>query len=278
MIHRSFASLVLMLSLPFFIQCRGNTPDEPPGTQTDILFIIDNSASMYNEAEALAMNFDGFMAQIANIDHQLAITTTDVAATYGALYGDSPIIKPGDDDRSATFQENLLCSATCFNQSMVPSNPAYICGDPVEEVSQEYLNCVCGPDQWAGHCGSGQEEHLEALFMALCRSTNSPPDECFEQNQFEEPDIGSNTGLLRENATLIPVIISDEGDTSRRLAQGEPEPTVYEQLYEKFGRQMTFAVIGPDPYNVCNSGGAVSWGVDRFQYFIDETQGGWFGG
>lgn len=274
----------------------------------DILFVIDNSSSMTDESLALSNNFSTFIRRLSDpsegglgteglkdatdayiqyvrardkvINYQLAITTTDVAAAYGGLYGPDPIIERGTDDVDVAFNRNLLCDAVCIGKTAdVPSDPEYECDATVptpDQVSQQYLDCLCGGQTWVDHCGSGTEEHLEAVFMAMCRSVEAPPEACFDTiNQFTEADILSNEGLLRENSTLIPVIVTDEGDGSRRMTQGDDEPNEYAELFAQFDTRMSFAVIGPTVDN-CNTGGAPSWGIERFQYMVDETGGRYF--
>lgn len=275
----------------------------------DVLFVVDNSASMQEEAEALALNLDVFVRKLSDptegglgtdglvdavdnyieyvknrefiVDYQLAITTTDVEHTFGDLYGE-PRILPNEyvGDIAGAFNKNLLCEATCFlNVDTLPSDPSYTCADPAPKpdgvVSTEYLDCLCGAGEWENQCGAGTEEHLEAVFMAMCRSVSDPPDECFELNQLDGNDVLSNDGLLRDNSTLIPIIVTDEGDTSRRMSQGDGDPDEYASLYAKFGHRMSWAVIGPNTEG-CNGGGATAWGVERLKYFVDDTNGRFF--
>src|SRR5687767_15405232 len=48
-------------------------------TPTDILFVVDNSGSMADEQENLAVNFGRFIEQIAGSgDYRIAVVTTDV--------------------------------------------------------------------------------------------------------------------------------------------------------------------------------------------------------
>ena len=271
----------------------------------EILFVIDNSSSMQAESEQLAISFDTFIQYLTDptqggatydglddavdnyiryvsergrfLDYQLAITTTDVETTFGDLYAldNANRILPKDTPNVGDkFRENLLCTATCFEEFSMPSDPEHVCGDPIgEQVTRQYLDCLCGEEVWENRCGSGQEEGLEAIFMAMCRAVENPPDECFsDKNQFTETHVGSNAGLLRDDSTLIPIIVTDEGDVSRRLPQGEPVPEVYANLFEKFNTRMGFAVIGPRT-DVCNSGGATKWGIQRYQWFVEETGG-----
>jgi hypothetical protein len=284
---------------------------EDYSNDADILFVIDNSSSMQDEASALGVNFDTFIRELsANsgatngladavdnyirymqnrssvVDFQLAITTTDVGNTdplrgFGALYGSTPLLDSRTPDVVTAFNQNLLCEATCFlDITALGSDPEFQCSDPPpppgDALTNQYLDCLCGAESWQNQCGEGTEEPLEAIFMAMCRASENPPEECFENvNQFTEAHVGTNAGMLRENSTFIPVIITDEGDTSRRMSQGDGAPDEYERLFAKFNQRMAFAVIGPTPEN-CNTGGATSWGVERFQYFVDETGGRYF--
>jgi hypothetical protein len=270
----------------------------------DILFILDNSLSMTDEATTLALSIDTFIEKLTNpeasgissdglkdaagnyieyiqnrgrfVDYNLAITSTDAAADYGRLFGEYSIVSKGDDNETEKFKANVLCETTCFDASDVPSDPAYECGDAAgDSVSFEYLNCLCGEGVWEDNCGSGDEEHLESLYMAMCRSVPEPPLDCYEMNQFTDADILTNDGLLRSTGTFIPIIVTDEGDNSRREATGEYVPAEYETLFNTFGKRTAFAVIGPRT-DACNSGGATDWGVGRFSYLVEETQGIWF--
>ena len=124
---------------------------------------------------------------------------------------------------SATSSEKTSSVRPPASKSFsMPSNPDYECGDPIgEEITRQYLNCLCGENVWEDQCGSGQEEGLEAIFMAMCRASENPPSECFsDKNQFEDVHVGSNAGLLREDSTLIPIIVTDEGDVSTLAPRG----------------------------------------------------------
>ena len=281
----------------------------------DIVFIIDNSSSMTDEAEDLALNFDVFIDTLTSteggklpegsvsdavdayilytrergrfLDYQLAITTTSVEdpgtsppGLYGELVGANPVVDDSFEDVSFEFSANLLCEATCWQSASVPSDPNYECGDEPDQITLQYLDCVCGLEAWEGNCGSGDEEHLEAAFLAMCRSVENPPDECYDGTPFTSSDVMTSPDLLRDGATTIFVVVTDEGDGSRRLGQGDYDATPYLELLDLFDRQYRFAVIGPN-YDqeagtlTCNSGGATTWGTERLQQAA-ETTGGFF--
>lgn len=289
----------------------------------DILFIIDNSSSMWEESAELATNFDVFINELTSstgsstrttlsdavesyfretsgqslyIDYRLALTTSSVDYSNGAEPGielgeaglfTGDFIQRSDAAPADAFRTQLLCEATCWDNTDLPNDVEYVCGDPLgEEVSVEYLDCVCGTDAWKGHCGAGTEEGLEAAAMALCRTLAEPPDECFEYVNPQNPDdmlptvlsstdIGSNGDFLREDAMTIVVIVTDEGDGSRRVADGDTDVEPYADLWELFPNPVRFAVIGP-PYEDDNGdclGGAFPGPVERYQEMCSETGG-----
>jgi hypothetical protein len=293
----------------------------------DILFVIDNSDSMQQEATDLATNFDAFISKLTNsetgsdvprstisdaldnylrettgdslfIDYQLAITTTSVYYDNGAtsdidpgeagtLAGDPPIIGRDSDDAALAYQTNLLCHATCWDPSM-PSDPTYTCGDPLGgDVSEEYLDCLCGVGAWQNNCGTGNEQGIEAAFMALCRAAETPPEECYSfppnaAEAFSSGEEHSNDGLLREGANTVVVIVTDEGDGSLRTddpdvaaAAGDTDVTPYIDLFDEFPNRVRFAVIGPawDGTDGSCLDSAQPWAVERYQNIVGETNG-----
>lgn len=268
--------------------------------KADILFVIDNSDSMQEEASALATSFAQFVGALGEdqadfptdglsdavnfysastdsggefVNYQLAIVTTD-GDDEGEFQGTGRLTR-FDDGVDQTFASNLLCDATCFRDT--PANGNVDCGDPLgNEVTLQWLQCECGDTGWQDNCGSAQEEPLEAVLMAMCRSVPNPPEACFndEHSDFGQPDVLSGGPFLRPEATLIPVIVSDEGDDSRRLEPNSPDPAGYRALYDQFDQRMVWTYIGPDrnaegEYRC----GAVDWGVNRIMNFVESTGG-----
>jgi hypothetical protein len=286
--------------------------------KADVIFVVDNSDSMYEVSASLAANFASFIQSIETqeeqlptdglsdaadnyvdyvqnrssfVDFQFAITTTDVESEVGEALGG--VYRRGDPNLARDFVETLLCEATCFREDLqLPTDPTYECGQPLgEEVTEEYLDCVCGAGTWQGNCGAAVEEGLESAYMAMCAAVSNPPVACFEDvlqvadatNEedelvpalFGEADVLKNEGVLRPRANTIVVIVSDEGDGSRRLDR-EPTAEVYEALFEQFGRRVTFAAIVPGldtDGTVACPGTATDWGVSRYNYMAYRTGG-----
>jgi len=301
----------------------------------DILFVIDNSDSMQEEATGLASNFDRFIGKLTNsetgsdipqetladavgtylrettgdslfIDYQLAITTSSVfyddgptgdidPGEAGTLAGTPAVIGRGEEDAGLAFQKNLLCNATCWDANM-PSDPTYVCGDPLEgEASEEYLDCLCGVGEWTGNCGTGTEQGIEAAYATLCRAAPTPPEDCYlfpstAAASFAAGDENTNDGFLREGANTLVVIVTDEGDSSYRNTEhdrgedgyppavaGDVDIVVdeYDDLFQDFPNLVRFAVIGPafDGSDGSCLDGAQEWGVERYQKMVEATNG-----
>jgi hypothetical protein len=196
------------------------------------------------------------------------------------LRGSVPILEKGDPNLEAAFHENLLCYTACFaERAVVPNVPGYQCGDPFDgRISQQYLDCTCGVDQWVGACGAAVEEPIESVWDTICRALDDPPPECFDPPSPLDPRLaGSNKGLVRPRTTIIPVVITDEGDSSRRTPSVEPVPEPYLTLFDDLGIDMSWAIIAPaldEDFEVaCPDSAATSWGLMRFDILAQETGG-----
>lgn len=236
------------------------------------------------------------------IDYQIGITTTSVQPNdannlqpgdEGTFVGDPFVIARGDPNARIEFQRNLLCGATCFSENDVPSNPDFVCDeaapDAEGEITSEYLDCLCGAGAWTGHCGSGNEMGLEGGLLAMCRAAPTPPEECYGYDTpngsgtsptiFDESQVGTGAGFLRENANTILVIVTDEGDGSYRQATGDSDPEVYTDAFAEFDNPVRVAVIGPyyDGSDADCLDGAQPWAVERYQNVVGTTLGTYIG-
>ena len=71
--------------------------------QTDVLWVIDNSCSMNDDQNMLAMNFTAFLevAAILDMDYHVGVVTTDDSTLQGPI----PIITPSTPDALEAFSE-----------------------------------------------------------------------------------------------------------------------------------------------------------------------------
>ena len=272
----------------FFIGCISrSTRDKEDDSQSrvDILFVIDNSASMQEESLSLGSGMYSFWDRLQNmnINANIGITTTSVDYSAGPTtnidVGEAGLLTSeslnSEEDTYLDFQKELYCHTTFWIQSEIPSNPSYVCGDETDEVTIEYLDCLCD-NNWTNISGSGNEEPLEAAYLALCRASEDPPDECYNASPFEEADTSANIGFLRSNTTSVIVMIGDEGDNSRRMQQGQEDPETYIDLFSEFEQDILFYGIGPNwdgSSLLCNSGGATTWAVERIQKMAVHSGG-----
>lgn len=299
MLRRLFPVLALVSCNSYDMFAVSGFQQESFSPKADILFVIDNSESMQEEASALATSFAAFIADLGAeqadfptdglsdavsfyaastdsdgefVNYQLGIITTD-GIQEGEFAGTGRLTR-FDDAIDMSFARNLLCDATCFIDT--PANGNVTCGDPLgDEVTLQWLECECG-SSWQDNCGSPQEEPLEAVLMAMCRSVPNPPLACFneEHSGFTEADVLSNGPFLRPDATFIPVIVSDEGDDSRRIEGNDPSPDVYKRLYAQFDARTVWTYIGPDrdlsgDYRC----GSSQFGANRIMNFVESTGG-----
>jgi len=291
--------------------------------KADILFIIDNSPSMVDEASSLAVNFDKFIREIATtttdvsdepglagdvdrylstltggglVDYQIGIVTSDVVTDLGLLRPAGSYVDRNTPDLVGAFTENLICESACFAGSDLTDDP-YVPGQPLDSLSRDYVTQVCNKTN--GYCASsGYEEPIEAAFLAVCAASTDPHPACFRDRwnndpqdalvpptvgpddpepipipYFNDSHIGANDTFLRPGATLIPVIISDEGDQSWRVPRGTEagEVETYENLFGAMADKVVWAIIGPHP-DQCR-GAASNWGVERYQRLVAKSQG-----
>ena len=133
-------------------------------SEVDVLFVIDGSSSMSDEATSMLRNFDDFIETVAGggagtatesladavgdyisftadrgriTDYRLAITTTSMApedgwytepegGETGLFVGDNPVVYKGEPGAAHRFKQNLGCWAGCWDSYEMPSNSSYL--------------------------------------------------------------------------------------------------------------------------------------------------------
>jgi len=135
--------------------------------KVDVLFVIDNSKSLTEEASELLSNFDTFIDGLAGegsygkqtenltdavrdyitftsnraeaIDYNLAVMTHDMMTKgtadpgeVGLFVGDDPVISRADADGRLRFLQHIGCWSTCWVGGDVDSEGSFTCvaGDP----------------------------------------------------------------------------------------------------------------------------------------------------
>lgn len=134
-------------------------------SEVDVLFVIDGSSSMSDEATSMLRNFDDFIETVAGdsgagtatetltdavgdyisftadrgriTDYRLAITTTSMVGTdgwsndpeggeTGLFVGDEPVVYKGDTNAAHQFKQNLGCWASCWDSYEMETNASYL--------------------------------------------------------------------------------------------------------------------------------------------------------
>ncbi|NQY99701.1 MAG: hypothetical protein HRT45_03410 [Bdellovibrionales bacterium] len=157
--------------------------------QVDILFVTDNSGSMFAEQQEMANRFPSFLDSIRGIDYQIAITTTDIPSSdnsqqtaangNGTLWDGKFIAFPNG--------QKVLRNANDSN-SVHNSNITYF-----EQTVQRPESANCDNSNFQ-NCPSSDERAIYAVNRALDRSENS--------------------SFFRGNGHLAIVILSDEDERS----------------------------------------------------------------
>jgi hypothetical protein len=171
--------------------CQANAP-VLSAQKTDLLFVIDNSASMAEEQAAIATELPAFLEELQRDngleqDFRVGVITTSVylnADINGhvqfSLYNDQAgRLQPVPDAQGRPTAERYLEGT-----------------DP--ELLEKFRRLVKQGTQ-----GSGQETPFEAVRLAL-----TPP------LSTAAVGAGGNGGFLRDGARLVVVVVSDEEDCS----------------------------------------------------------------
>lgn len=274
--------------------------DWPPNI--DVLWVLDHSESMRDEGTALATEFaswtqrleagraaigsDGLSDAVDNYlldiqdraafaDIQFGVVDADARNGKGLLLGETPLVNLDDPDFATTLQRNVLCHATCIGD--VADDPSVTCGTPFNgTLSTQYLDCLCGEDQW-GTCSGDVEMPIEAAVLAWCRAFEQPPSTCTnESGLFTASMAGTQVGLSRPDSVFLPILVSDEGDASPRPGVLNPVADVYLDPFREVSQPSNWVTIGPqlDEQDRPLCGGTTTaWGTLRYGFMADNTGG-----
>jgi hypothetical protein len=114
-------AVVAFLAL-LFVDCRDErlVPSLPPGfhvdtyaqrsaSAVDVLWVVDDSASMAPRQESLARNFQAFISLFreGRIDYRMGVATTDTFARPGELVGTPRILRPDTPGLEQAFADSV---------------------------------------------------------------------------------------------------------------------------------------------------------------------------
>lgn len=163
------------------------TDDFPIPTQLpnkiDMLFMVDNSGSMQDNQTILANSMSSFISQFVNkgFDYQLGLVTSDVENPNISYTANTGI--PGLPNFASSGPGNLV---------------SRVGGTKIVKNTTSDPSGTFAAMAKVGTGGSGAEQGLQALNLALSASKLASG--------------GANAGLVREEALLAIVVISDEDE------------------------------------------------------------------
>ena len=181
-----------------------------PAQELDILFLIDNSGTMYEEQASLAAELPRLLAALGTggdpdlpirfeppSSIHVGVITTDMGTGptgyCGSEFGDDGVLRtegnPADPTCAATYP-SWLDSAV----------------DPPSTLGASAA-CVTGG---VGTSGCGFEQHLDAMLKALTPSTSGVTFSGSTVGHGDE----ANAGFLRPDSVLLLIALSDEDDCS----------------------------------------------------------------
>lgn len=227
--------------------------DTPPAgpmrcEKMDIVFIVDNSASMYDEQQNLLTSFPGFFSSIQGVlgddDVRIMVFDTDVgeyAGCYESMYN--------------SFDCGLWCGANC------PSDCNCECNAEVCEPFPNQMPCDAQLGAGRTMSGAGADCGLGGLpyftpddadplsaFQCLAQvgitgEPNERPMQALHVGLTEQLQPGAcNEGFLRDDALLIVTLITDEDDVLASL--GDPADWYDDVVATKFGNPNSVVMIG----------------------------------
>ncbi|MBN93697.1 MAG: hypothetical protein CL928_06415 [Deltaproteobacteria bacterium] len=265
----------------------------------DMLWVVDNSNSMASVQAQVQASMPSLVSALAarDVDFQLGVTTTDIENAGNGNQGNL---------RSSASIGALGCGA--------PSLLTSSTGDLVDEF-RDLVE--------VGVSGSGNESGLLAAAYALCKSMDGDFWASLDDRADEDPikeicgtvpveERSCNEGFVREGATVVVVVVSDEGDDAYRSSSLPPQQFVADCVLEHnddpffgecdcrlgwmldfFGgmeQPVVFSTIGPTYQNLdmqlvwcddktvslpgpCNPFGSDVCGLDFYQQAACQTGG-----
>lgn len=216
---------------------------QDPQPKVDVLFVIDNSGSMYDKQTSLGANFESFIkfALAQGVDYHIAVTTTGVDTAHG-----------GSDDNWGDPDEN-----GCF-YPMSGTNPRVITTQTPSAEQVFKQNCYVGTD------GNASELMIRPAYLAL---TNPNITTC-------------NTGFLRDEANLAVVLVSDAWDINDTVTTAFYTNALFNVKGYKRKNMFSYSAINPkDGSTACDWDPSVDsspWGSSantRVEQVVAATAG-----
>ena len=162
----------------------------PTDVKLDVLFVVDNSNSMYHEQQALAAAFPSFMDALLNYKFMLDLHVGVISTDMGAGSYNLPSCEASGGDQGRLQRKPMVagCTPPTAPSISVNGSKTNVPGDMVNDA----FKCIVQ----LGMNGCGFEQHLAAITAAV------------------DAKLNINPGFLRKDSVLAVVVVSDEDDCS----------------------------------------------------------------
>lgn len=181
--------------------------------KVDFLFVVDNSASMFDNQQNLIKNYPGFMESITDTlgldDFHVMVVDTDELMTCGdgCGYWNGPGPCPWYETPCNTTAEQAEAKTECdsvLGAGVINPMGSGTSGEPCAFAGDQRYMTAAEPDlteafacaAQVGVAGDGNERQMEALLRAM-GSELGKPGAC-------------NEGFLRDDAILVVTLLTDE--------------------------------------------------------------------
>jgi hypothetical protein len=227
--------------------------EQKAAAQIDILWVVDNSASMQDEQNNLADNFDSFISIIeqSQVDYQIGVISTDMelAGHQGELQGSPKIIVRGPNAESQFANNVRVGIAGAGNeQGLLAAYTALT--DPL----------ISGAN--AGFLRTGGA--LAVIFVS------DEDDHSFGKIEFYQRIFEQMKDIGNENRVIAAAIVGDQPNGCTNPQTGNAQPgTRYHQLVQVVGGSIG-SICSSDFSETLNQLGLTVAGLSRKFTLSDE--------
>ena len=216
-------SLLLPLALPVLLSaCTENNINrsvakesfqQAPSNLVDILWIIDNSSSMIQEQESVALGADAYASRLAeaDVDLHLGVISTDLSQTNpyaGILLGDPPVLTQDTTDYVEYFKQRVQMG---------------IGGDDAEKGLQAALTALTPPLTQTLNVGFLREDAMLSIVIV------SDENDCSDDgrlNTEQGEDCYHNYDDLTPVPDLVERLLSLKAEANRVTLSGIIGPDI----------------------------------------------------
>ena len=175
------------------------------GGKVDILIVVDNSASMYDEQAKIGSRFGDFIGDLNNTDWQISFINTDMTTATG---------ESGWGGRFYNLQGasgNVLTANTPDAQGVF-----------LNTIDRSAEEANCSDSNSATPCATTDEEPLRAIKSA----------------------VSLNRSFFRSDASLAIVVLTDEDELSLGEADATTAESVVNHIKSELGNYKNFSSYG----------------------------------